>query len=153
MKGTAIYLARNLHGIPQVLLHNLEHNHVIHEQIVVLTIVTTEEPFIDDEENQIKVRNFGSQNQFYRLKLYFGFKESPDIRYALSLAAKKGLNLDMNAVSFFVGNEHITFKSRSKMPVWRREIFLFLFHNASSAINFFRIPVERVIELGVRIEL
>ncbi|MGB4497960.1 MAG: KUP/HAK/KT family potassium transporter, partial [Methylococcaceae bacterium] len=153
VKGTAIYLARNLHGVPQVLLHNLEHNHVIHERIVVLTIVTTEEPFIDDENQQIKVKTFGSHDQFYRIKLYFGFKESPDIRYALSLASKKGLDLDMNNVSFFVGNEHITFKPRSKMPEWRQGLFLFLFHNASSAMNFFRIPVERVIELGVRIEL
>jgi KUP system potassium uptake protein len=153
VKGTAIYLARNLHGVPQVLLHNLEHNHVIHERIVVLTIVTTEEPFIDDENQQIKVKTFGSHNQFYRIKLYFGFKESPDIRYALSLANRKGLDLDMNNVSFFVGNEHITFKPRSKMPEWRQDLFLFLFHNASSAMNFFRIPVERVIELGVRIEL
>lgn len=153
VKGTAIYLARNLHGIPQVLLHNLEHNRVIHERIVVLTIVTTDEPYIDDENQQIKVRTFGSYGQFYRVKLYFGFKESPDIRYALSLATKRGLDLDMTNVSFFIGNEHITFKPRSKIPVWRRGLFLFLFHNASSAINFFRIPVEKVIELGVRIEL
>jgi len=153
VKGTAIYLARNLHGIPQVLLHNLEHNHVVHERIIVLTIVTTDEPYIDDENQQIKIRMFGSEKQFYRVKLYFGFKESPDVRYALSLAIKKGLDLDMSNASFFVGNEHITFKRRSKMPVWRRGIFLFLFHNASSAIGFFRIPVERVIELGVRVEL
>ncbi len=153
VKGTAIYLARNLHGIPQVLLHNLEHNHVIHERIIVLTIVITDEPYIDNEEQQIKIRTFGHQKQFYRVKLYFGFKENPDVRYALSLAIKKGLDLDMNNVSFFLGNEHITFKRRSKMPAWRRGIFLFLFHNASSALGFFRIPVEKVIELGVRIEL
>jgi KUP system potassium uptake protein len=153
VKGTAIYLARNLHGIPQVLLHNMEHNHVIHERIVVLTIVTTDEPYVDEEKQQTKIRQFGSHGQFCRLKLYFGFKESPDVRYALGLAIKKGLDIDMNSVSFFVGNEHITFKPRSKMPVWRRDLFLFLFHNASNAISFFRIPVEKVVELGVRVEL
>ncbi|MSR17342.1 MAG: potassium transporter Kup [Methylococcaceae bacterium] len=153
VKGTAIYLARNLHGIPQVLLHNMEHNHVIHERIIVLTIVTTDEPYIDSENQQIKIRTFGSNKQFYRVKLYYGFKESPDIRYSLSLAVKKGLDLDMNKVSFFVGNEHINFKRKSKMPLWRRDIFLFLFHNSSNAIDFFRIPVEKVIELGVRVEL
>lgn len=153
VKGTAIYLARNLHGIPQVLLHNLEHNHVVHERIVVLTIVTTEEPYVNNEEQQIKIRTFGSHGQFCRLKLYFGFKENPDVRYALSLAIKKGLDLDMSNLSFFVGNEHISFKRKSKMPVWRRDIFLFLFHNASNAIGFFKIPVEKVVELGVRIEL
>ncbi len=153
VKGTAIYLARSLHGIPQVLLHNLEHNHVVHERVIVLTIVTTDEPYIDDEEQQIKIRRFGSQKQFYRVKLYFGFKESPDVRYALTLANKKGLDIDLNNVSFFVGNEYIMFKRQSKMPVWRRGIFLFLFNNASSSIEFFKIPVEKVIELGVRIEL
>ena len=153
VKGTAIYLARNLHGVPQVLLHNLEHNHVVHERIIVLTIVTTDEPYIDHEAQQIKVRSFGSHGQFNRIKLYFGFKESPDVRYALSLAIKRGLDIDLNNVSFFVGIEHITFKRRSKMPVWRRGLFLFLFHNASSAIGFFKIPVENVVELGVRVEL
>jgi KUP system potassium uptake protein len=153
VKGTAIYLARSLHGIPQVLLHNLEHNHVVHERVIVLTIVTTDEPYIDDEEQQIKIRRFGSQKQFYRVKLYFGFKESPDVRYALTLANKKGLDIDLNNVSFFVGNEYIMFKRQSKMAVWRRGIFLFLFNNASSSIEFFKIPVEKVIELGVRIEL
>jgi KUP system potassium uptake protein len=152
VKGTAIYLAKNLHGVPQVLLQNLEHNHVVHERIVVLTIVTTEEPYIDDVNQQIKLKTFGSQGQFCRIKLYFGFKENPDVRYALNLAKQNGLDLS-NDVSFFVGNEHITFKPRSKMPAWRRDIFLFLFHNASSAIDFFKIPVEKVVELGVRIEL
>lgn len=153
VKGTAIYLARNLQGIPQVLLNNLEHNHVIHERIIVLTIVTIDEPFVDDEEKQIKVRAFGSHEQFYRVRLYFGFKESPDVRYALTLLKKKGVDIDLNSSTFFVGREHITFKTRSKMPAWRRGIFTFLTNNAGSAIDFFKIPVHRVVELGVRIEL
>ena len=153
VEGTAIYLAKTLHGIPQVLLNNLEHNRVIHEKIVVLTIVTTEEPFIDDKDKQIKIRQFGSEGQFYRVKLYFGFKESPDVRYALNLAIKKGLDVDLKDVSFFVGNEHLTFKNRSQFPIWRRELFLFMFKNAGNAIDFFKIPVEKVVELGVRVEL
>ena len=84
---------------------------------------------------------------------YFGFKESQDVRYALTLAIKKGLDIDLDNVTFFVGNEYVTFKPRSKMPVWRRGIFLFLFNNASSSIEFFKIPVEKVVELGVRVEL
>jgi KUP system potassium uptake protein len=153
VEGTAIYLAKTLHGIPQVLMNNLEHNRVIHEKIVVLTIVTTEEPFVDDEDKQIKIRQFGSEGQFYRVKLYFGFKESPDVRYALNLAIKKGLDVNLDDVSFFVGNEHLTFKNRSQFPIWRRELFLFMFKNAGNAIDFFKIPVEKVVELGVRVEL
>lgn len=153
VKGTAIYLAKTLHGIPQVLLNNLEHNHVIHEKIVVLTVAITDEPFIDDEAKQVKIRKFGSEGQFYRVKLYFGFKENPDVRYALDLAIKKGLDIELDNVSFFVGHEHLTFKRRSKFPVWKREIFLFMFRNAGNAIDFFKIPVEKVVEFGVRVEL
>ena len=153
VKGTAVYLARSLHGIPQVLINNLEHNHVVHERIVVLTIVTIEEPYVSRDNQHIKIKRFGSQGQFYRMKLYFGFKESPDVRHSLSLAAKEGLDLTGDDVSFFMGSENISFKNRSKMPVWRRGLFLFLFDNASSSINFFKVPVEKVLELGVRVEL
>ena len=153
VEGTVIYLTRSLHGIPPVLFNNLQHNHVIHEQVVVLTLVTLEEPYIDDDEKRVKIRTFGTNNQFYRVKLYFGFKETPDIPSALSLAMKKGLKINEDDVSFFVGNEHITFKKRNKMPIWRRNIFLFLFKNAGSAVDFFKIPVDKVIELCVRVEL
>jgi KUP system potassium uptake protein len=153
VEGTAIYLTRSLHGIPPVLFNNLQHNHVIHEKVVVLTLVTIEEPYIDDEEKRVKIRTFGTNNQFYRVKLYFGFKETPDIPSALRLAIKKGLKINEEDVSFFVGNEHITFKKSNKMPVWRRNIFLFLFKNAGSAVDFFKIPVDKVIELCIRVEL
>lgn len=153
VEGTAIYLTRSLHGIPPVLFNNLQHNHVIHKQVIVLTLVTIEEPYIDDEDKKVKIRTFGTNDQFYRVKLYFGFKETPDIREALSLAIHKGLKINEEDVSFFVGNEHITFKKDNKMSIWRRNIFLFLFRNAGSAVDFFKIPVDKVIELCVRVEL
>lgn len=151
-KGSAIYLAKNLHGVPQVFLHNFEHNHVLHEQIVVLTIVTTGEPYVD-VAHRTKIRAFGNKRNFYRVKLYYGFMQSPDVRYALELCAQEGLNIDFNQTSFFIGSERLSFRKKSPMPKWRRPLFRFLFQNASSAIEFFKIPVERVIELGIRIEL
>jgi KUP system potassium uptake protein len=155
--GTAVYLTRSLHGVPQVLLHNLEHNHVLHEQVIVLTIVTKEEPYVD-EAHRVKVRSYGENRQFYRVKFYFGFQQQQDVRRALELCAHElhdqyGLTIDLKKVSFFVGREFITFKRRSQMPVWRRAISRFLFQNSSSAIEFFRIPVDRVIEIGIRVEL
>ena len=150
--GTAVYLAKTLHGVPTVLLHNLEHNHVLHEQMVVLTIVTKEEPYVD-EEQRIKVRVFGEKGNFYRVKMYFGFQEQQDVRRALQLCQREGLVIDPKTVSFFVGNERITFRRRAPFAKWRRALFRFLFHNASSPIEYFKIPVDRVIELGVRIEL
>jgi KUP system potassium uptake protein len=152
VKGSAIYLAKSLHGVPQVFLHNFEHNHVLHEQIMVLTIVTKDEPYVD-VAHRIKIRAFGNDNNFYRVKLYYGFKQNPDVRHALELCAQEGLSIDFNQTSFFIGSERVSFRRKSPMPKWRRPIFRFLFHNASSAIEFFKIPVERVIELGIRIEL
>jgi KUP system potassium uptake protein len=151
-KGTAIYLAKTLHGVPQVFLHNFEHNHVLHEQIIVLTIVTKDEPYID-YEHRVKIRQFGANHNFYRVKFYYGFQQSPDVRQDLELCAKGGIKLDFNKTSFFIGSEQITFKEKTPLARWRKTLFLFLFHNASSAIEFFKIPVERVIELGIRINL
>jgi KUP system potassium uptake protein len=152
VKGTAIYLAKTLHGVPQVFLHNFEHNHVLHEQIIVLTIVTKDEPYID-YEHRIKIRRFGANHNFYRVKFYYGFQQSPDVRQDLALCANEGIHIDFNHTSFFIGSEQITFKKHTQLSEWRRGLFLFLFHNASSAIDFFKITVERVMELGIRINL
>jgi KUP system potassium uptake protein len=151
-KGSAIYLAKTVHGVPQVFLHNFEHNHVLHEQIIVLTIVTKDEPYVD-VAHRIKIRAFGEKHNFFRVKLYYGFQQSPDVRQALQLCAQEGLNIDFKQTSFFIGSERLTFRKKSPMPQWRKPLFRFLFHNASSPIEFFKIPVERVIELGIRIEL
>jgi len=152
VKGSAIYLTRTLHGVPPVLLHNLKHNHVLHEHIVVLTIVTIDEPYVE-EARRVKIRRFGRDRNFYRVKLYYGFQQSQDVRRALSLSIQEGLGIDPKNVSFFVGSETITFRRNSPMPKWRRQLFLFLVHNTSSAIEFFRIPADQVVEIGVRIEL
>jgi len=152
VEGTAIYLTRSLHGVPQVLLHNLEHNHVLHEQIIVLTIVTTNEPYVD-EAHLVKIRTFGENRGFYRVKLYYGFKQNADVRRALELCVQQGLEFNPKNASFFIGSEQISFRNKSPMPKWRRGLFRFLFHNSTSAIEFFKIPVDRVVELGIRIEL
>ncbi len=155
VKGTAIYLTKTLHGIPQVLLNNLEHNHAIHQKVIVLTISITESPFIDENDKRVKIRHFhfGNEQQFYRVKLYFGFMENPDVYAALKLAIEKGLDINPTQVSFFIGNEHLAFKRHSPFPIWKRAIFLFLFKNARSAVDFFNLPVENVVELGVKVEL
>ena len=150
--GTAIYMTRSLHGLPHVFLHNFEHNHVLHKQIIVLSIVTKDEPYVD-EAHRVKIRSYGTNHQFYRVKLYFGFKQPQDVRRALELCMQQGLDTNPKKVSFFVGREFISFRRNSPMPRWRRPIASFLFHNSSSAIEFFKIPVDRVIEIGVRVEL
>ena len=150
--GTAIYLTRSLHGVPQVMMQNLSHNHVIHERIIVLSIMTTNEPFVE-EEKRLKIRVFGENNGFYRVKLYYGFKESADVRRAIELCIQEGLNIDTKDTSFFIGSEKISFRNKSPLPKWRRPLFRYLFHNSSSTIEFFKIPVDQIMELGIRIEL
>ena len=150
--GTAIYLTRSLHGVPQVLLQNLSHNHVLHERIIVLSIVTTNEPYVD-ENHRLKIRTFGDNQGFYRVKLYYGFKESADVRRALELCVQEGLNIDPKDTTFFIGSESISFRNRNALSKWRRALFRYLFHNSSSAIEFFKIPVDQIMEIGIRIEL
>jgi len=152
VRGTAIYLTRHVHGVPQVLLYNLRHNHVLHEQIIVLTVVTTDEPYVE-EARRVKIRTFGKQRKFFRVKLYYGFQQTQDVRRALKLAVEEGLGIDTKFVSFFIGSEKVSFKRKSAMPNWRRALFRFLIHNSSSAIEFFKIPVDQVVEIGIRIEL
>lgn len=150
--GTAIYLAKNLRGVPQVLLHNLEHNHVLHEQMIVMSIVTKDIPYVD-EDDRVKIRVFGENGKFFRVKMYFGFQEEQDVRRALQLCRNEGLIIDPKTVSFFVGSEKLSFRRRTPLAKWRRTLFQFLLHNSSSAIEYFKVPVDRVVELGIRIEL
>ncbi|MGZ5614198.1 MAG: potassium transporter Kup [Methylobacter sp.] len=152
VSGTAIYLAKSLHGVPQVLLHNLEHNHVLHQRMIVLTIVTKDEPHVR-EAQRLKVRVFDEARGFFRVKMYFGFMDQQDVRRALQLLSNEGMIIDPKDVSFFVGCERISFRRKNPMPKWRRALFSFLFHNAASAIEYFRIPVDKVVEVGIRIEL
>jgi len=152
VSGTAIYLAKSLHGVPQVLLHNLEHNHVLHQRMIVLTIVTKDEPHVR-EAQRLKVRVFDEERGFFRVKMYFGFMDQQDVRRALQLLSNEVLVIDPKNTSFFVGHERISFRRRNPMPKWRRALFSFLFHNAASPIEYFRIPVDQVVEVGIRIEL
>ena len=121
-------------------------------QIIVLSIVTTNEPYVD-EAHLLKIRRFGKHRSFYRVKLYYGFKQTADVRRALELCVQEGLEINLKNASFFIGSEQVFFRNKSPMPKWRRALFKFLFHNSTSAIEFFKIPVDRVVELGIRIEL
>jgi KUP system potassium uptake protein len=105
------------------------------------------------EEQRMKIRKFGVNREFYRVKFYYGFQQDPDVRKDLELCSQGGIHLDFAQTSFFIGSEKITFKKQNPLPEWRRILFLFLFRNASSPIGFLKIPAERVIELGTRINL
>ena len=148
--GTAIFLTANAHGVPNALLHNLKHNKVLHERNVLMTVETLETPVAEYGE-RTEITALG--HEFYRVIIRFGFAEDPDIPAALDRCETKGLGFDMMDTTFFISRETVVATDRPGMPLWRDKLFAFLARNASSATAFFRIPGNRLIELGTQVEI
>ncbi|HLF98168.1 MAG TPA: potassium transporter Kup [Methylococcaceae bacterium] len=148
--GTAVYLTARHVSLPIVLTRNLEHNKVLHERIVLLTMLTEDVPRISDEEClMIETLEQG----FYRVTARFGFMQSPRVPRILRLCGEAGLEIDPETSSFFIGRETLIPSKRTDLNRWEETVFITLFRNASSPIPFFRLPVERVMELGTVVEV
>jgi KUP system potassium uptake protein len=148
--GTAIFLTANVHGVPSALLHNLKHNKVLHERNILLTVETLDAPTAQFGE-RTEITALG--HEFYRLIVRFGFAEDPHIPAALQSCEAKGLGFDMMDTTFFLSRESIIATDRPGMPLWRDKVFVYLVRNASSATAFFRLPGNRLIELGTQVEI
>jgi KUP system potassium uptake protein len=148
--GTAVFLTANIHGVPSAMLHNLKHNKVLHERNILLTVETLDAPTAQYGE-RTEITALG--HEFYRLILRFGFAETPNIPQALQSCEAKGLGFEMMDTTFFLSRESIVATDRPGMPLWRDKLFVFLVRNASSATAFFRIPGNRLIELGTQVEI
>jgi len=148
--GTAVFLTTNPDNVPHALLHSLKHYKVLHEQVVILSVRVSEVPFVAAEE-RVTVRRLAGN--FSQVIIHYGFKDEPDIPQALTLCAGQGLDIEMMETSFFLGRETLIPKFGSGMAYWRALLFVALFRNASSAMAFFRIPSNRVIELGSQVVL
>ncbi|HEX7953344.1 MAG TPA: potassium transporter Kup [Burkholderiales bacterium] len=148
--GTAVFLTAASEGVPHALLHNLNHNKVLHERIVLLTVNTIDIPHVPDEE-RIEILPLGSD--FYRAVVRYGFKDEPDVPFALELASKQGFKFAMMETSFFLSRQTLIPKVGPGMALWREKLFALMSRNAASATTFFKIPANRVVELGTRIEL
>jgi KUP system potassium uptake protein len=148
--GTAVFMYSNEHGIPPALLSNIEHNKVLHEQVVILVVVTKDVSHVPPEE-RLSLEELGED--FYRLKVSYGFMDDPDIPVALKQAAELGLKLDPAEVSYFFGRETLIVSERPGMALWREKLFALMSRNAHRAMAFFRIPSSRVIELGTQVEI
>jgi len=148
--GTAIFMTSNLQGTPATLLHNLQHNKVLHERIILLTVVTNDVPHVPAGERA----TVGPLGQgFFRLTLRYGFMEEPDVPAALIEASQRDFPLVMEDTTFFLGVETLLATKRPGMPLWRERLFVLLARNAVRANTFFKIPPERVVELGMQVEL
>ncbi len=150
VSGTAIYMTSRLDVVPVPLLHNLKHNKVLHEQIVLLHVATANIPRVPPER-RIEVAHLG--DNFHSIVVRYGFMEQPDIPEVLEECANRELHFNMMDTSFFVGRVTIVGAKHSPIGAIRRQLFDFMHRNALPATEFFRIPPNRVIELGGQVEI
>ena len=150
VSGIAVFLTPNPNGVPHALLHNLKHNKVLHEKIVLTTVLMKDIPHVPVEE-RISVEDLG--DEFYRVTINYGFMDGPNLPRDLELCKHYGLVLDMMDTSFFVGRETLIPRAGSEMALWREKLFVTMFRNAGSAASFFKLPPNRVVELGTQVML
>jgi KUP system potassium uptake protein len=148
--GRAVYMTSTSSGVPPVLLHNLAHNKVLHEEVVLLTVVTEEVPRVPAGE-KIELEDLG--HGFFQLTAHYGFMEDASVPHLLGAAKAKGLDLTMAETSFFLGREALFARKKEGLAAWRLALFRFMSRNALGATTFFHIPRNRVIEIGAQIEL
>jgi KUP system potassium uptake protein len=146
--GTAVFLTADPEAAPTALLHSLKHYKVLHDQNVVLTLVTDSTPRVAPAE-RVTVTPLGKI--FTRVIVRFGFMETPNIPKALGLARKQGLTFDIMSTSFFLSRRAVRPDTKSGMPVWQDRLFIILAKNADDASSYFGLPTDRVVEIGTQI--
>ncbi len=150
VSGTAVFLSARPEAVPHALLHNLLHNQVLHEQVVLLTVVFADEPRVS-AERRCEVEAFGEG--FFRVSLHFGFMEEPDVPLALSRCPRADLDFGPMRTTYFLSRETVIASKRIGMARWREQLFAFLLKNANSNLKYFQLPLNRVIELGTQVEM
>jgi KUP system potassium uptake protein len=150
VRGTAVFMSGNADGTPPVLLHHLKHNQVLHRQVVLLSIVPMEVPYVPRAE-QIEVKDLGTG--FFRVIWRTGFMETPSVPAILLRSRELGLVAEPSTTSYFLGRETLLTHGKSTMMRWRKTVFAFVSRNALPATTYFGIPPGRVVELGMQVDL
>jgi KUP system potassium uptake protein len=148
--GTAVFMTAQPTGTPPALAHNLRYNKVLHDEVVILTVSTAQRPHVAPDD-RVSVEALG--NSLYNVRVQYGFMEDPDVPAALLQARSLGLPLSEDDVTYFLGRETILVTRRQGMAIWREKLFVLMSRNAVRATAFFRLPPERVVELGVQVEM
>ena len=148
--GTAIFMASTAAGVPSALLHNIKHNKVLHERVVILTVSIEDVPFVDPDK-RCSSKELGQG--FHRVNLRFGFLEETDVPAALAASNMCGGPFEMMKTSFFLSRQTLLPSSKPGMALWREKLFAWMLRNAASAMEFFRLPTNRVVELGSQVEI
>jgi len=148
--GTAVFMTSTPEGVPHALLHNLKHNKVLHERIILLTVKIIDEPYVAEGQRcHLEDLTYG----FHRMILKYGFIEEPDVPVALANVHRCGAEFRMMDTSFFLARQTLLPSARPGMMIWREKLFAWMLRNAESAMEFFRLPTNRVVELGSQLEI
>ena len=150
VSGTAVFMTGNPWVVPPALLHNLAHNRVLHERVILLTVAVEEVPRVPAGK-RVQVEEL--ESGFYAVTAHYGFMEDPDVPRLLRVARDQGLDFEVSQASFFLGRERYLARRKPGMPVWREKLFAFLSRNTISATAFYKIPPNRVMEIGAQVEL
>ena len=148
--GTAIFMASSATGVPSALLHNIKHNKVLHERVIILTVQIEDVPYVDDND-RAACKDLGEG--FYRIKLRFGFLEETDVPATLARVDLCGPPFEMMHTSFFLSRQTLIASKIPGMAIWREKMFAWMLRNAASAMQFFKLPTNRVVELGSQVEI
>ncbi len=148
--GTAIFLNADPSGVPHAMLHNLMHNKVLHERVVLVSVKFFDVPYVPDID-RVEVKPL--RENFWSVIIQYGFKDEPNIPAALALCADAGIEFNPLDTSYFIGRETLIPRLNSEMAFWREKIFVAMFRNGGSATAFFQIPSNRVVELGTQVVL
>jgi KUP system potassium uptake protein len=149
VRGTAVFMASNPHGVPPILLHHFKHNQSLHEQVVLLTVLSIHIPEVPKQE-RVQVEALGEG--FYRVTVRYGFMQDPDVPSALAACKQQGLTMVPARTSYFLGRETLLPTGRAKMAKWRKSLFAFISRNARPATAYFGLPPDRVVELGIQVD-
>jgi KUP system potassium uptake protein len=148
--GTAVFMTSTPDGVPHALLHNLKHNKVLHERVILLTVKIVDMPYVE-EDTRCRLEDLGEG--FHRLVIKYGFMQEPDVPAALARLTGCGPAFKMMDTSFFLARQTLLPSSRPGMAIWREHLFSWMLRNAESAMEFFRLPTNRVVELGSQVEI
>jgi KUP system potassium uptake protein len=146
--GTAVFMTSSQEGVPAALLHNLKHNQVLHERVALVTVETTDSPYVDAS---LRIQVELLQKEFMRIIVRYGFMETPDIPKALELCTSFGQPFNLMETTFFLSRETIVPSMTRRMLPMRALLFSFMSKNATRASDFFKIPTNRVVELGTQL--
>jgi KUP system potassium uptake protein len=150
VRGTAVFMTAQPTGTPPALAHNMQYNKVLHQHVVVLTVTTAQTPYVLDKDRvSVTELSQGVSN----VRVQYGFMEDPDVPAALLQARLQGLRIDVDDLTYFLGRETILVTRKEGMALWREKLFVLMARNAVRPISYFRLPPERVVELGVQVEM